>query len=272
MATDGQRIVRGACPLDCPDTCSWEVTVENGRAVNLHGTRDHPFTQGNLCVKVNRYLEHTQAPDRLLYPMRRVGKKGAGEFERIAWDEALDEIGTRFKDVIDSHGGEAIWPFFGTGNMGFLQGMWGSGFRLWNALGASQHQVTICAVAGVAGTTLTLGQATGMDPEDLRHSKLIILWGYNPLTTATTPGASSRKRAAMGPISSPSIPSAHAQPLRRMSISPYCPERMPPSPSACSTLSSPWAPRIRNIWPGIRKTGQRSANESSSTHRNESRK
>ena len=86
MGTDGQHIVRGACHLDCPDACSWEVTVEGGRAVALHGTRDHPFTQGSLCVKVNPYLEHTRAPDRLLHPLRRVGKKGAGDFERITWD------------------------------------------------------------------------------------------------------------------------------------------------------------------------------------------
>ena len=180
---EGRRVVRGACPLDCPDTCSWDVTVEDGRAVGLRGARDHPFTRGNLCVKVNRYLEHTRAPDRLLHPLRRVGPKGAGAFERIGWDEALDEIAARLKDVIAARGGEAVWPCFGTGHMGFLQGMSGSGFRLWNALGASRHRVTICAVAGVAGTMTTLGQSTGMDPEDLPRAKLIILWGYNPLST-----------------------------------------------------------------------------------------
>ena len=180
---EGRRVVRGACPLDCPDTCSWDVTVEDGRAVGLRGARDHPFTRGNLCVKVNRYLEHTRAPDRLLHPLRRVGPKGAGAFERIGWDEALDEIAARLKDVIAARGGEAVWPCFGTGHMGFLQGMSGSGFRLWNALGASRHRVTICAVAGVAGTMTTLGQSTGMDPEDLPRAKLVILWGYNPLST-----------------------------------------------------------------------------------------
>ena len=183
MGTDGQHIVRGACHLDCPDACSWEVTVEGGRAVALHGTRDHPFTQGSLCVKVNPYLEHTRAPDRLLYPLRRIGKKGAGDFERITWDEALDEISTRLEEVVATHGGEAIWPCYGTGNQGFIQGNKGASHRLWNALGASQHRVTICAVAGAVGTTLALGQATGMDPEDLIHSKLIIMWGYNPLST-----------------------------------------------------------------------------------------
>ncbi len=183
MGADGRKIVRGACHLDCPDACSWDVTVENGRAVDLHGARDHPFTQGNLCVKVNPYLEHTQSPDRLLHPLRRVGKKGAGEFERISWDEALDEISTRFQEVIAHHGSEAIWPCFGTGNQGFIQGNKGASHRLWNALGASQHRVTICAVAGAAGTALALGQSTGMNPEDLVHSKLIIMWGYNPLST-----------------------------------------------------------------------------------------
>ncbi|MSP68133.1 MAG: molybdopterin oxidoreductase family protein [Alphaproteobacteria bacterium] len=184
MTTDARHTVHGACPLDCPDTCSWQVTVENGQAVALHGTRDHPFTRGNLCVKLNRYLEHTRAPDRLLYPLRRVGKKGAGAFQRIGWDEALGEIASRFKDVAATHGGEAIWPFFGTGHMGHLQGMLGSGFRLWNALGASQHRMTICGIAGIAGANLTLGQTTGMDPEDLRFAKLIILWGFNPLTSS----------------------------------------------------------------------------------------
>ena len=188
MATDagraeGRRVVRGACPLDCPDTCSWDVTVEDGRAVALRGARDHPFTRGNLCVKVNRYLEHARAPDRLLHPLRRVGPKGAGEFERIGWDEALDEIAARLKGVIATHGGEAVWPCYGTGHLGYVQGIRGTGQRLWNALGASRHLMTICQVAGEAGGAMTLGQGAGMDPEDLRHAKLIVLWGYNPLTT-----------------------------------------------------------------------------------------
>jgi anaerobic selenocysteine-containing dehydrogenase len=141
--------VIGACPLDCPDTCSWVVTVEDGEAVRLRGNRDHPFTRGALCAKVNGYLEHTRAPDRLLYPLRRVGAKGEGRFERISWDDALGEIATRLTDVIDRHGGEAIWPFQGTGTLGFIQGCEGdAGRRLWNALGTSRHKLTICSVAG----------------------------------------------------------------------------------------------------------------------------
>ena len=105
--------VRGVCPMDCPDTCSWGVTVENGRAVELKGDRDYPHTRGALCVKLNRYLEHTQASDRLLYPLRRVGRKGEGHFARVSWDEALREISSRWHRVIARHGPQAIWPYYG---------------------------------------------------------------------------------------------------------------------------------------------------------------
>src|SRR5262245_27691100 len=87
------RVIRGAVGLDCPDTCSWIVTVKDGEAVELRGDSDHPFTRGSLCNKVVDYLSYTRSPNRLLYPMRRVGPKGAGEFVRISWDEALDQIG-----------------------------------------------------------------------------------------------------------------------------------------------------------------------------------
>src|SRR3954454_11846375 len=176
--------VIGACPLDCPDTCSWVVTVEDGKAVRLRGNREHPFTAGALCAKVNGYLEHAAAPDRLLHPLRRVGRKGEGRFERISWDEALDEIAERLRAVIDEHGGEAIWPFQGTGTLGFIQGLEGhAGRRLWNALGASRHKMTICSVAGRVGAEYTTGTAAGMDPETFAHSKLILLWGTNTLTS-----------------------------------------------------------------------------------------
>ena len=174
----------GACPLDCPDTCSWVVTVQDGEAVRLRGNRDHPFTNGALCAKVNGYLEHTRAPDRLLYPLRRVGAKGEGRFARITWDEALDEIAERLYAVIERHGGEAIWPFQGTGTLGFIQGLEGyAGRRLWNVLGASRHKMTICSVAGGVGAAYTTGTPAGMDPETFADSKLILLWGTNTLTS-----------------------------------------------------------------------------------------
>src|SRR5262247_2907182 len=176
--------VRGTCALDCPDTCSWIVTVDNGRAVTLQGDPAHPFTRGVLCAKVNGYLAYAQSPDRLLYPMRRRGPKGRGELERISWDDALDEIAERFTATIREFGPEAIWPYLGSGSMGLLHGVYSAGRRLWNALGTSQHQMTICTIAGGVGTGYTLGDnRVGMDPETLRFSKLIILWGSNTLTT-----------------------------------------------------------------------------------------
>src|SRR4051794_31163204 len=176
--------VIGACPLDCPDTCSWVVSVEDGRAVRLRGNREHPFTNGSLCAKVNGYLDHARAPDRLLHPLRRAGRKGEGRFTRISWDEALDEIAERLRAVIAEHGGEAIWPFQGTGTLGFIQGLEGhAGRRLWNVLGASRHKMTICSVAGRVGAEYTTGTAAGMDPETFAHSKLILLWGTNTLTS-----------------------------------------------------------------------------------------
>ncbi|MGI8331469.1 molybdopterin-containing oxidoreductase family protein [Actinomadura scrupuli] len=176
--------VLGACPLDCPDTCSWVVTVRDGQAVSLRGNRDHPFTRGALCTKVNRYLEHAAAPDRILRPLRRIGRKGEGRFEEISWDEALDEISERLGGILAEHGGQAIWPYWGTGTLGFLQGLEGfAGRRFFNVLGASRHDPTICSIAGSAGLKYAIGSSAGMDPEDFALSKLIILWGTNTLTS-----------------------------------------------------------------------------------------
>ncbi|MEV5830147.1 molybdopterin oxidoreductase family protein [Spirillospora sp. NPDC052242] len=176
--------VLGACPLDCPDGCSWVVTVRDGEAVRLRGNPEHPYTRGALCAKVNRWLERAGQPDRILHPMRRVGRKGEGRFARISWDEALDEIAQRLGDVVREHGGEAIWPYWGTGTLGYLQGLEGySGRRFFNVLGASAHYSNICSAAGSAGMEATVGSAGGMDPQDLAHARLIILWGSNPLTS-----------------------------------------------------------------------------------------
>jgi anaerobic selenocysteine-containing dehydrogenase len=170
--------------MDCPDTCSWIVTVENDVAVRLEGDREHPFTRGALCNKLNDYLDYTRSSDRLLYPMRRIGPKGAGRFERITWDDALGEIAGRFREVIAEFGPEAIWPYLGSGSMGLLQGIYGAGQRFWNVLGASRSVFTMCTIAGGYGTGYTLGHnQVGMDPETLRHSKLILLWGTNTLST-----------------------------------------------------------------------------------------
>ncbi|HET9001935.1 MAG TPA: molybdopterin-dependent oxidoreductase [bacterium] len=179
---DGQ--IRGACPLDCPDTCSWIVTVKNGEPIALRGDPDHPYTHGALCNKVTDYLTYARSADRLLYPMRRTGPKGSGEFTRISWDEALERIAAALGDAIAKHRAEAIWPYPGSGNMGLIQGIYGAGQRLWNVLGASRSVYTMCTIAGGFGTGYTLGDnRVGMDPETLRFSKLVVLWGANVLST-----------------------------------------------------------------------------------------
>src|SRR6266478_2012959 len=118
----GDRLVRGACALDCPDTCSWIVTVRDGEPVELRGDPEHPFTRGALCNKVADYLAYARSPGRVLHPMRRIGPKGSGDFERISWDEALEVIAGKLGEAIERYGAESIWPFLGTGSMGLLQG------------------------------------------------------------------------------------------------------------------------------------------------------
>jgi anaerobic selenocysteine-containing dehydrogenase len=178
------RYVVGACPLDCPDTCSWIVTVKGDEAIALRGNPAHPFTRGALCNKVADYLDYTRSRTRVLHPLQRVGRKGSGEFARITWAEALDTIAARLREAITTHGGESIWPYLGSGNMGLIQGAYSAGQRFWNVLGASRHVQNICTIAGGYGTGYTLGDnRVGMDPETFRNSKLIILWGANVLST-----------------------------------------------------------------------------------------
>src|SRR5262245_43327623 len=131
LPSDGE--IRGACPLDCPDTCAWIVTVKNGEPVALRGDPAHPFTRGWLCSKVTDYLPYARCSDRLLVPLRRTGPKGSGEFTRISWEEALARIAAGLGDAIAKHGAESIWPYPGSGNMGLIQGIYGAGRRLWNA-------------------------------------------------------------------------------------------------------------------------------------------
>ena len=177
------HVVRGACPHDCPDTCAMLVTVESGRAVRVAGDPDHPFTQGFLCTKVNRYVDRTYHRDRLLFPQRRVGPKGAGWFERISWDEALDEIADRMSAIARSTDGpQAILPYSYAGTMGAVQG--GSiDRRFFHSLGASLLDRTICSMAGTWGMRMTIGANIGADPEGIPQSDLILLWGTNTLTS-----------------------------------------------------------------------------------------
>jgi anaerobic selenocysteine-containing dehydrogenase len=173
-----RRTLKVVCPHDCPDTCVMTVAVEDGKAVAIGGDPDHRFTQGFLCAKVNRYLERVYSPDRVLHPLRRVGKKGEGRFERVSWDSALDEIAARFRSVIAEHGPQAILPYSYAGNMGLLS--YGSmDRRFFHALGASLLDRTICASAGAAGLKATIGRSMGFDPEAIVHARFIVAWGAN---------------------------------------------------------------------------------------------
>lgn len=177
------REVVGACPLDCPDGCSWIVSLDDdGAATKIRGNKDHPFTAGSLCPKVNPWLEYATDPSRLTTPLRRSGPKGSGQFTPISWDDALEEIAGRLLDIRDEHGGEAIWPYVGTGHMGWIQGASGGpGARLWNALGAANHELTICSISGHVGLSYSMGTAAGMDPEEVAGAGLVLLWGTNTL-------------------------------------------------------------------------------------------
>jgi len=171
------------CALDCPDACSVVVNVDqSGKAVKLNGDRDHPITRGFLCAKVTKYLEREYHPERLQHPLRRTGAKGEGQFERISWDEALDEIAAKLKAVSCTSGPEAILPYSYAGTMGLLNGS-GMDRRFFHRLGASRLERTICSAAGGAALQLSQGIRLGMEPEQFAQSKLIIAWGANILGT-----------------------------------------------------------------------------------------
>src|SRR5919109_943344 len=175
------EVIRVACPHDCPDTCAMLVTVENGVATKIQGDPSMPFTEGTLCTKVAYYLERTYAPDRLLYPLKRVGKKGEGKFRRITWDDALDEIAARLK-ALAAENPETILPCSYAGTMGMVQYS-SMDRRFFHKLGASLLDRTLCSTAGKFGLKATLGGSVGMDPERFDQAKLIILWGANPVVS-----------------------------------------------------------------------------------------
>ena len=179
-----KKVVHAACPHDCPDACGVLITVEDGRATKIQGDPSHPVTRGFLCAKVAKYLDRVYSPGRVLYPMRRVGPKGPHQgggqraFERISWDEALDEITSRFRSIISDFGSEAILPFSYGGTLGVL-GNASMDRRFFHRLGASQLLRTICTAAGEEGIKSVLGGKLGTEPEQFRHSRYIIAWAAN---------------------------------------------------------------------------------------------
>ena len=173
--------VLGACPHDCPDTCSMLTTVVNGVATKVQGNPAHPHTDGALCTKVARYTERTYHPERILHPLKRSGPKGSGQFEPVSWDAALSDIAIRLQ-TIASRDAQAILPYSYAGTMGLVQSE-SIAARFFHRLGASLLDRTICASAGAEGLTQTLGGKVGMRVEFFAESKLILIWGSNSIAS-----------------------------------------------------------------------------------------
>jgi len=181
-AATGTRVVRGACPHDCPDTCALLVSVEDGVVTGVTGDPDHPFTAGALCPKVHDYERRVNSPDRILHPMRRVGPKGDGRFERITWDDALDEIAGRFEQIAAEHGPEAILPYSYLGSLGAVNGL-AVGDPFFHRLGATVSERTFCASGASTGYLMTVGPTIGIDPESFVHSRFVLIWACNVVST-----------------------------------------------------------------------------------------
>ena len=179
------RQVLGACPHDCPDTCSLLTTVVDGKAIKVQGNPHHPQTDGVLCTKVARYTERTYHPERLLQPLKRTGPKGSGQFAPVSWDSAIADICQRLKTIIadPAQGPQAVLPYSYAGTMGWVQSE-GMAARFFNRMGASLLDYTICASAGGAGLAHTLGANVGMAVEQFAQAKLIVIWGSNPITSS----------------------------------------------------------------------------------------
>ncbi|MCK5478722.1 MAG: molybdopterin oxidoreductase family protein [Methylococcales bacterium] len=182
MPTQTQKTAHGGCPHDCPDTCSMVFEVEDGKLVGVKGNPDHPMTRGGLCVKLKDYEKRHYHPDRVLYPLRRTGPKGSGQFKRISWDEALDEITYRWKAIIEEYGPQAILPNSYLGNQGLVHGLNG-GDAFFNRMGATVCERTFCGEGSCTAWLLTVGPTAGVDPESFIHSKYIVIWACNSVST-----------------------------------------------------------------------------------------
>ena len=181
-ALTASRIVHGACPHDCPDTCALKITVENERVVKVQGRAEHPSTHGALCTKVSRYAERTYHPERLLQPLRRTSAKHeAPRFEPVSWDEALGDIARRLQ-AIAARDPQAIQPYSYAGTMGLIQGE-SIAARFFNTLGAARLDRTICASAGAEALNATYGSRVGMHLRFFAESRLILIWGSNSIAS-----------------------------------------------------------------------------------------
>lgn len=182
VPADRDRAIRhSACPHDCPSTCALEVEVLDGRIGRLHGAKANSYTAGVICEKVGRYAERIHHPDRLTQPLLRTGPKGAGQFRRIGWDEALDRIAERFLAAATRFGSEAVWPYYYAGTMGLV--MRDGINRLRHVLRYSRQKKTICTASAEAGWVAGTGRFVGPDPREMAKADLIVVWGGNPVAT-----------------------------------------------------------------------------------------
>lgn len=177
------KSTHGVCYHDCPDACSWTVTTENKRVTSFSANSSNPYTGDKLCGKMDNFPNDvTFHPNRILFPLKRVGKKGEGKFERVSWEQAIKEVATKTKNIISEKGAEAILPYSFAGTEGLVQRNSISD-RFFTHIGASRLDHTICGNAAVAGVMTTNGQTTGVLPEDIVHSRFILLWGTNTVTS-----------------------------------------------------------------------------------------
>jgi len=179
---DGIETFHGGCPHDCPDTCSMQFHVKDGALLSVSGNPDHPMTRGGLCVKLKDYEKRHYHPNRLLYPMKRVGPKGSHQFERITWNEALDTIVDRWQALINDVGPRAILPVSYLGNQGLVHGLNG-GDAFFNRLGATVCERTFCGEGSCTAWLLTVGPTAGVDPESFIHANFIVIWACNSVST-----------------------------------------------------------------------------------------
>ena len=176
------KLTFGACPHDCPDTCAMVYEIEDNKLISVKGNKDHPMTRGTLCVKVKDYEQRHYHPDRIQYPMKRVGEKGKGEFERITWNEAIDTITSKWKNIIKEYGPQAIVPYSYLGNQGLVHGLNG-GDSFFNRMGATVTERTFCGEGSCTAWLTTVGPTAGVDPESYIHSKYIVIWACNSVST-----------------------------------------------------------------------------------------
>ncbi|MEP6916313.1 MAG: molybdopterin-dependent oxidoreductase, partial [Acidobacteriota bacterium] len=175
----GNTTIRTACPLDCPDSCALDVTVEKGRVVKIDGSADNRVTDGYICAKVRGFGERLYGEDRLLYPAVRKGPKGQGVFTRVTWDEALDAIAQRMTQIRDTTGAESILPFSYGGSNGLLT-QDTTDARLFRGFGTSRLARTVCAAPTGAANQGLYGKMPGVTYADYLHARLIVMWGVNP--------------------------------------------------------------------------------------------